>query len=174
MIEARIEADSVSPAGSRITTFVLTYPRFIHSELMTHRVFSRNAASSRAIPFSRMVRMVRDNPAGPVQERHLHIPFGDKCDDLSYADRFKVATARCARVSYLTFDGEFSVESDMALHDRLRDAGHWSPFEHCATAMDRPDRWSGNYRGWVQYRKLFAQENVTRVDLRKLQREVPV
>jgi hypothetical protein len=47
---ARIVADSISPQGIRITTFHLRYWRSIHSELMTHRVFSRNARSSRAVP----------------------------------------------------------------------------------------------------------------------------
>ena len=59
MTEAKIIADSISPENYRITTFVLTYPRIIHSELMTHRVFSRNAASSRAVPISKMVEKVK-------------------------------------------------------------------------------------------------------------------
>jgi thymidylate synthase ThyX len=42
------------------------YPRFIHSEMMTHRVFSRNAASSRAIPIKKMIAAVREEPAMPV------------------------------------------------------------------------------------------------------------
>jgi thymidylate synthase ThyX len=42
------------------------YPRFIHSEMMTHRVFSRNAASSRAIPIKKMIEAVRTDPALPV------------------------------------------------------------------------------------------------------------
>ncbi len=42
------------------------YPRFIHSEMMTHRAFSRNAASSRAIPIAKMIAAVRDEPALPV------------------------------------------------------------------------------------------------------------
>lgn len=62
-IEARIVADSMSPADIRITTFVLTYSRFIHAEFMTHRVFSRNASSSRAIPVARQIQMVIDDPA---------------------------------------------------------------------------------------------------------------
>jgi thymidylate synthase ThyX len=64
-IKANILQDS-SCSGFRITTFELEYPRFIHSELMTHRVFSRNAASSRAIPIERMHELVRQNPAEPV------------------------------------------------------------------------------------------------------------
>lgn len=46
----QIVADSISPQGIRITTFHLRYWRAIHAELMTHRVFSRNARSSRAVP----------------------------------------------------------------------------------------------------------------------------
>ena len=52
-ITATIIQDSICN-GNRITTFELDYPRFIHSELMTHRQFSRNAASSRAIPIEKM------------------------------------------------------------------------------------------------------------------------
>lgn len=46
-------------------TFELTYPRYIHSEFMTHRVFSRNASSSRAIPVKRMIEQVRENTVIP-------------------------------------------------------------------------------------------------------------
>lgn len=46
-------------------TFELTYPRYIHSEFMTHRVFSRNASSSRAIPVKRMIEQVQNNPVIP-------------------------------------------------------------------------------------------------------------
>ena len=65
-IEAKIIADSINDAGTRIITYLLTYPRFIHSELMTHRVFSRNSASSRAIPFHKMVEMVENDPFIPI------------------------------------------------------------------------------------------------------------
>lgn len=64
-ISAVIVADSISQ-GKRITTFELEYPRFIHSELMTHRVFSRNAMSSRAVPIEKMIEQVRTNPATPI------------------------------------------------------------------------------------------------------------
>ena len=66
-ISAHIIQDSINANGTRITTFELEYPRFIHSELMTHRVFSRNAASSRAIPVSKVLEMVKYTPAMPVR-----------------------------------------------------------------------------------------------------------
>ncbi len=63
---AKVIADSISTSGVRITTMELCYQRFIHSEFMTHRMFSRNASSSRAIPIHKMIDQVRDNPAMPI------------------------------------------------------------------------------------------------------------
>jgi thymidylate synthase ThyX len=65
-ISAKIIADSISPKGIRLTTMQLRYPKFIHGEFMTHRVFSRNASSSRAIPVERLIQDVIDDPAMPV------------------------------------------------------------------------------------------------------------
>src|SRR5690242_16180800 len=66
-ISATINCDSLSSAGVRLTTFVLEYPRFIHAELLTHRAFSRNTSSSRAIPVTRQIQEVLDDPAVPLQ-----------------------------------------------------------------------------------------------------------
>ena len=302
-INAQIVADSIDPRGNRITTFVLTYPRIIHAEMMTHRVFSRNAASSRAIPFNKMVKSVLDDPFIPIAwqkdhkgmqgteyftendlacpgdpdikddvpfhltqvwlkardeainlatyannngltkqlcnrllepyqwytclvtttelenfyklrapklyhaadgntynsvkdwnkvdpeiqwndiaclhpdnssqaEIHIqaiaeamwdaqneskpnqleadewHMPFmgnfdpekllelsGQEPEDFELVCR-KIATARAARLSYMTFDGEIDYTKDIALHDQLLASGHYSPFEHCAKAMN--------------------------------------
>lgn len=65
-IIAKVIADSIGAESPRITSLQLRYPRFIHAELMTHRVFSRSASSSRAIPVERMIRDVIDDPAMPV------------------------------------------------------------------------------------------------------------
>jgi thymidylate synthase ThyX len=64
---ARIILDSKNLHNNvRITTFELTYPRIIHGEFMTHRVFSRNAASSRAIPVNKMLEQVKNDPFIPI------------------------------------------------------------------------------------------------------------
>lgn len=65
-ISAQIIADSISPEGIRLTTMQLRYPRFIHSELLTHRVFSRNSSSSRAIPVKKLIEDIRRDPAMPI------------------------------------------------------------------------------------------------------------
>ena len=66
MISAKVICDSISPSGVRLTTLELQYHRFVHSEMMTHRIFSRNASSSRAIPVEKMLKQVKENPAIPI------------------------------------------------------------------------------------------------------------
>lgn len=272
MIEVKIIADSVAPSGHRLTTFVLTYPRFIHAEFMTHRVFSRNASSSRAIPVKKSIEMVMANPVIPLAftknqkgmqggealdgeserlakevwmqacfhacdkakmlsdlevhkqyanrllepfshitvvvsstdwanffalrsheaaqpEIHLlsdkikeayedsipraleagqwHLPFvTDEDWDLDAISLgtllIKRSVARCARVSYLNHDGSnTTLEQDEALYNRLLGSQpiHASPAEHQAMAVGDPNVKSGNFRGWVQYRKTLRGES---------------
>jgi thymidylate synthase ThyX len=269
---ARVLLDSISSGGARLVTMELRYPRFIHAEIMTHRMFSRNAGSSRAIPAKKMIAAVREDPAMPVywgknqsgmaarsevtgaaleaaraawnqalqaalasaerlsdgdidlhkqlvnrilepfawitvivtasewanfftqrlhpdaqpEIRHIaalmrdaqaasrprsigpgewHTPLiVDDERGLELALRQKLSVARCARVSYLTHEGTRDHAKDLELYDRLLEGGsngHWSPFEHVATPLANPAAFSGNIRGWQQYRKLFPDENVT-------------
>lgn len=65
-ISAIIVADSVEPSGSRLTTVLCRYPLIIHNEVMTHRDFSRNAASNRAIPFKKMRDDIQADPFVPM------------------------------------------------------------------------------------------------------------
>lgn len=259
---AEVLLDSVSPAGCRLTTFVLRFPRFVLSEFNTHRMFSRNASSSRAIPTARLMQQLRDDPVIPVewgrnqsgmQAREVldasgaaaaeaewlqardaalshaerlratgvhkqivnrllepwmwasvivsattyenfftlrchpdaqpeikrladlmraahaasaptpraagewHLPFtGPEDADLPLDTRKQVSVARCARVSYLTHVGTRDVEADRLLHQRLLDAGHWSPFEHVAVAV-ADDRRHNNFQGWQAYRQQMEQ-----------------
>ena len=68
-IEVKIIEDSIHSFGigeNRITTLQLRYHRYIHAEVMTHRVFSRSASSSRAIPIQKIIAEVWNNPATPL------------------------------------------------------------------------------------------------------------
>lgn len=303
MIKAEIIADSINQYGNRITSFVITFPRIVLAEFNTHRALSRNSASSRAIPFNKMLELVQKDPFIPIAwmkehkgmqgdaffqegeknpllyrdadvvdilkqewlrardeavrhavnlskagltkqicnrllepymwhtaivtgtdwenffalrahkdaEIHIadlaykmlealnvskpnllqtgewHIPFGDKFDEerlvkeaiiflgansgwsgapkpkdikhyiLNYLIQ-KIAVARCARVSYLNFEGKDDYKSDVTLCNRLAMQGHMSPFEHVAQCMHN-DSYYGNFQGWKQYRKIFKEEN---------------
>lgn len=72
MIQAKVIADSINPQGDRLTTFIVTFPRIILAEFNTHRMFSRNSASSRAIPFEKMVKSVQENPFIPIAWQKDH------------------------------------------------------------------------------------------------------
>ena len=104
-----------------------------------------------------------------------------KRNDLVQLTKIKIATARCARISYMTLgdDPKFDYKADLNLHDILATSGHWSPFEHIAKCMSDdeyfntnwsilPEQhkkhshinnsnygWCGNFRGWIQYRKFL-------------------
>lgn len=66
MTYAKIIADSTSLDGHRLTTFEVQFHRFVLAEFNTHRVFSRNSASSRAIPALKQIERVLEDPAIPV------------------------------------------------------------------------------------------------------------
>jgi thymidylate synthase ThyX len=63
----KIEADSISVRGHRLTTMVVTMPRIILAEFNTHRAFSRNSASSRAIPVRTYLERLLNDPFIPVE-----------------------------------------------------------------------------------------------------------
>jgi thymidylate synthase ThyX len=273
--EAKIIADSVSPAGVRLTTLQITFPRFILAEFNTHRMLSRNSASSRAIPVKKRIEAVLNSPfvpekfgrnqkgmqahEEPISEHnaeeaemrwrfaarlaahyakrldklgvhkqwsnrllepfswhtvvvtatdwdnffHLrchpdaqpefqkiagmmrdamrtntptarlpiewHLPYctGDDAEDVrpdrttdeAWGTLARISAARCARVSYLTHEGKRDTKADLALATKLLAAGHMSPFEHPATPMDTATEYYGNFKGWMQYRKLIPGEN---------------
>lgn len=278
MISAKIICDSVNAQGKRITTFLCTFNRWILAEQNTHRILSKNTASSRAIPLKKMIDAILNNTALPVsygknmkgmsaneeldsesiekvkkliyrmrnysiscvrrmetiglhkqvgnrylepfsyttsivtgtdwanffnlrvsnkaqpefkelakqmlicyknsipkslKEGEWHLPFGDKFmqDGLSTEQLIKISVARCARVSYLTFDGDIKPEKDYELHDTLIQEGHMSPTEHQAFAMNNTERY-GNFCGWKQYRKMIPNENRDYLDSDQLLKDL--
>lgn len=72
MIKAEIVADSLSPNGDRLVSVLCTFPRIILAEVNTHRQLSKNTASSRAIPFAKMVESVKTNPFIPIAWQKEH------------------------------------------------------------------------------------------------------
>jgi thymidylate synthase ThyX len=119
-----------------------------------------------------------------LQPGEWHIPFGhnidvskfkdilnyDKskdlwCWDLNRSERFDsnyiktmIAIARCARVSYMNFEGKDDYLADIKLFYMLKESGHMSPMEHIAKALDAPLQ-SGNFIGFEQYRKTIEGES---------------
>ena len=129
-----------------------------------------------------------------LQPGEWHIPFGDRVDEKElnklmpgiqpaslnwYIEqleilKIKVATARCARLSYMTFDGEIDYEKDIKLHNKLLKDRHASPFEHVSRCLTEEEYntlgkmildpvkgyifekgWVDNFKGFISYRKIL-------------------
>jgi thymidylate synthase ThyX len=98
--------------------------------------------------------LYRTNSPKLLKSGMWHTPYIQADEALDCYESLRVSVARCARVSYLTHDGKREIDADLKLFDRLQTSGHWSPFEHVAVSLSMPER-SGNFWGWMQYRKLF-------------------
>lgn len=87
-ISASIIADSKNEFGQRLTTFVLTFPRIILAEFNTHRMLSKNSASSRAIPFKKMLEKVKNEPFIPIrfQKDHSGMQGNEYFDDIANSE----------------------------------------------------------------------------------------
>lgn len=66
VIKSRLVADSIAPSGKRIRTYEVEFHRFVTPEYNTHRVLSKNAASTRAIPLLTQIDNIINSPALPV------------------------------------------------------------------------------------------------------------
>ena len=62
MVQASVCAITKTP----IYTLILEYPRIIHSQLLTHRVFTKNSSSTRAMPIKKVIKQIEENPAKPI------------------------------------------------------------------------------------------------------------
>lgn len=91
---ARVLLDSQSAAGVRLTTMEVTFPRFVLAEFNTHRCFSRNSASSRAIPTSKLIERVERDPVMPLE-------WGRNQKGMSASDVLDEAAAQAARTAWL-------------------------------------------------------------------------
>ena len=87
-IQAEIILGSISPDFIPIYTIRLRYPRIIHAELMTHRVFSRNARSSRAVPVAKMIQEVEEQPFIPWHwgKNQRGMQADEECDEIVSLD----------------------------------------------------------------------------------------
>jgi hypothetical protein len=100
-----------------------------------------------------------------LERNDWHLPYiaGTHAKLQPIAEQRKISVARCARVSYKPFDGEYEdIERDLALYDRLVSASprHASPLEHIATPATPEERPQGNFRGWHQLRHMIDLEEL--------------
>jgi thymidylate synthase ThyX len=143
-ITAKVLADSTSPTGKRIVTFELTYPRYIHAEFMTHRVFSRNAASSRAIPFKKLLQRVQEDPAIPIHwgKNEPGMQANSEVDELERTEARRLwLNARNDAIMYAEAIAGLGIHKQVV--NRLLEP--WMHITVIATATDRENFYSLRY-----------------------------
>lgn len=133
MINVKVIADS-KHGSNRVTTFELEYPRYIHSELMTHRVFSRNAASSRAIPIEKMIEQATHNTVIPMWTHNQAGMQGEPVKDLATIN--KANRTLQAMLKYVV-DGVRDL-SEMGIHKQNANR-YLEPFQHIKTIVTATD-----------------------------------
>lgn len=148
-ISAKIILDSVSAVtGSRLTTMEITYPRFILAEFNTHRMFSRNSASSRAIPFAKMQENLT---AVPVRFGQANKGMQDKGEDFKTGVRSWFNDTPCtpeqswneARQHALWYSAKmFEAELHKQVYNRLTE-----PFQMMKTVVSATE-WSNFF--WLR------------------------
>lgn len=140
-ISAKVILDSVSPTGDRLTTLECTFHRFILAEVNTHRVFSRNSASSRAVPVRKKIEQVRTDPALPVAwpSERPGMQGGNELNktDAAYAKRLWKASARSAVSSA---EHLMSAGVHKSVVNRVLEPFMWH------TAIITSTEWDGFYR----------------------------
>ena len=134
-IQAKIIEDSISAEGKRITTFQLMYPRFIHAEVLTHRVFSRNASSSRAIPVTKMLAMVKEDPAMPIHWGRNQ-PGMQAKEELLLGDRYLAEVLWREAAQKAASVAERMVE--LGLHKQVANR-ILEPFQHISVVLTATD-----------------------------------
>lgn len=155
-------------------TVVLSTTSFRHFELLRNH----EAAEPHFQYLAKlMVKAREESKPSLLQSGQWHLPYIYEEDIKSLSiDKLKmVSTSRCAAVSYVRQNERKEYEKDYALHDRLKNNGHSSPFEHVATPYMEiitegggllgeidyyTPKQSGNFLGWKQYRKEIANEFV--------------
>jgi thymidylate synthase ThyX len=155
--DAKVLADSRSPAGHRLTTLEATFPRFVLAEFNTHRVFSRNSASSRAIPIAKQLRRVLEEPYVPIEfgsnqpGMQAGPALGGEKLEAAEAEWLRARDDAVRRVlGLVAAPGAFSPEDDLlgalqqvddAIRDRARPAEWLNVHKQVANRLLEPFMW---------------------------------
>jgi hypothetical protein len=142
----------------RIDTLLLRYPRCIHAEFMTHRVFSRNAASSRAIPVKKLIEDVLTDPFIPIfwGSNQKGMQAGEEClmdvelhsPEFGLSECYDRETAwLCARDQAVMFAKAFA---EAGYHKQAREQASRTHLDFCTKERGRTNSLSDAYSGEVR------------------------
>lgn len=143
MIRAEVIADSVSPAGHRVTTLQATFPRQILSEVNTHRSHARNSASSRAVPVRKMLEQVKTDPFIPLrwQRAQSGMQGGDEID-ADYLSSARAAWMAARDAAVFSAEHLLSLGVHKTQPNRLLEPFAW----HTAILTATGDGWANFFK----------------------------
>ena len=141
MYKCEVLADSLNPAGVRLTTMLIRFPRIVLAEFNTHRMLSRNSASSRAIPVEKRIAAVCADPFVPVAfgANKRGMQAGANLAELAQDEAREVWMAACAAAcesaSQLAAAGVHKQWANRLIepfgwHDVICSGTEWSNFFH--------------------------------------------
>lgn len=96
-----------------------------------------------------------------LKEGQWHLPYitEPEVKALPVEQLKLISAARCARISYKTFDGTIDLNKDLELAHKLITMGHWSPLEHQATPKTSSSVYTSNFKGWDQQRQFLENRD---------------
>jgi len=155
-VKVKVLKDSLHPENlnnplSRLVTLQVEYPRFFHSEVMTHRSLSKNFSSSRAIPFNKKLQQMREDLAIPRR-------FGaNKPGMVMSEDVDQLQAELIWRTAFFEVSNRASQLNNMSVHKTLPNR-LLEPFSHITGVI------TGEMNGWLNFLKLRlspdADENI--------------
>ena len=122
--------NSKRKATSRIVSMEVVMPRFILAEFNTHRMFSRNSASSRAIPHKKTSKLVSDNPFLPMawQKEHSGMQGTEYLEErqcIAAEGMWKIASASAVDHAGKLTNPLYGIEATKQLANRLLEPFMW-------------------------------------------------
>ena len=134
------------------------------------------------IPFGEFNTPQKENNYIDWEAKYIHakimkeknrLPLVEELISESKRTRIKIATARCARISYETLgdNPEINYEKDIKLHDDLLAMKHFSPFEHCCivpSEQEYNEARKGKETGWFYNLKGFKSYRFSMVKVQEI------
>jgi thymidylate synthase ThyX len=162
MYNAKILLDSISETGKRLTTFEVTFPRIVLAEWNTHRMFSRNSASSRAIPVNVMIDRVLENPFVPEKfpanykgmQPNEYWEEGDYKYKLAKKVWLNACSSAIDYVQQLTADGANGIKVHKQIANRLLEPFMWHTVICTATEFDNFFKLRTNEQAQYEIRRI--------------------
>ena len=135
-MKAEFIQGSIAPCGTPIATLVLEYPRAIHAQLLTHRVFSKNSSSSRAVPIKIAIKQIQENPVNFIWTENKSGMSGDVITEPSKLKQITDIVSQLFKVTRIAVSQLAFSESEGGLNVHKQNAARFlEPFQNIRVVL---------------------------------------